>query len=68
IQGDSSLKEIDFLVVKMNTIGEILWYKAYGDGRHDFAKQVLVKSNNNIRKRHYFMEYLFHTFYKGIKI
>ncbi|UKM65073.1 fibronectin type III domain-containing protein [Flavobacteriaceae bacterium GSB9] len=48
VSGDSSLKEIDFLVVKMNNQGDIIWQNTFGDGRHDFPKQIIIKSNNNI--------------------
>jgi hypothetical protein len=38
----------DFLVVKMNNQGDIIWQNTFGDGRYDFPKQIIIKSNNNI--------------------
>jgi len=48
VSGDSSLIQIDFLIVKIDSQGNIIWENTYGDGRYDFPKRILIKSNDNI--------------------
>jgi len=47
IQGPSSVEEIDFWVLKITNDGETLWENTFGDGRYDFSKKIIPKSNGN---------------------
>ena len=47
IQGPSSVEEIDFWVLKLTNEGEVLWENTFGDGRYDFPRKIITKSNGN---------------------
>ena len=47
IQGPSSVEEIDFWVLKLTNEGEVFWENTFGDGRYDFPRKIITKSNGN---------------------
>lgn len=40
-------ESMDFWVVKTDKEGNIIWDKNYGDGRHDFPRQIITNRNGN---------------------
>jgi len=45
--GSASVEQMDFWVLKIDSEGSILWQNSYGDGRYDFPKNIILKSNGN---------------------
>lgn len=43
----SNSEQIDFWVLNVNNEGEILWENTFGDGRYDFPREIIIKSNGN---------------------
>lgn len=42
-----SVEQTDFWVLKVTTEGKVLWENTYGDGRFNFARKIILKSNGN---------------------
>ncbi len=40
-------EQIDFWVLKLTNDGETLWENTFGDGRYDFPRKIITKSNGN---------------------
>ena len=47
LQGPSTVEEIDFWVLKLTNEGEVSWENTFGDGRYDFPRKIIPKSNGN---------------------